>query len=165
MEWLLERLAADEAAVRRELSELHSQVAVLEERLTELAAARKVVTPLLAEHPATAGTGPAADPGAPDALSRAVTSRSGFPSGRRRELTGVDEQVVVVVASAERPMRAKDVAQALGEPDVRGRVETTRARLKKLVAAGWLTQAEPGLFAIATGINGNKPEGAARNTM
>ncbi|MGI5286725.1 hypothetical protein ACQEVF_25765 [Nonomuraea polychroma] len=48
------------------------------------------------------------------------------------------------MTSAGRPMRAKEVAQALGEPQARGRVEATRARLKKLVAAGWLTQAEPG---------------------
>jgi hypothetical protein len=58
-------------------------------------------------------------------------------------------------------MRAKEVAQALGEPQARGRVEATRARLKKLVTAGWLTQAEPGLFAIAGGINGHAVKGAA----
>ncbi len=65
------------------------------------------------------------------------------------------------MTSAGRPMRAKEVAQALGEPQARGRVEATRARLKKLVTAGWLTQAEPGLFAIAGGINGHAVKGAA----
>ncbi|TDD16524.1 hypothetical protein [Nonomuraea diastatica] len=60
-------------------------------------------------------------------------------------------------------MRAKEVAQALGEPDVRGRVETTRARLKRLTALGWLTQHEPGLFSIAAGINGHALGGVAND--
>ncbi|TDD04267.1 hypothetical protein [Nonomuraea diastatica] len=156
---LLERLAADESAARRQLTELREQMAALEERLSELAVARKVIEPLLAEESgAQEAIRPSAQGHRPGPPGLAPEGRA--PSDRR-DLAGTDEQVVAAMTSAGRPMQAKEVAQALGEPQARGRVEATRARLKKLVVAGWLTQAEPGLFAIATGINGHAVKRAA----
>ncbi|NRQ33727.1 hypothetical protein HII36_17990 [Nonomuraea sp. NN258] len=158
---LLERLTAEEAAARQQLADLRGQVAVLEERLGELAIARRVVEPLMAEEtPIPDVARPRPDRGQPPVSPGPATGPKRSPSDRR-ELAGADERVVVAMASAGRPMRAKEVAQALGEPQVRGRVETTRARLKKLVTAGWLTQAEPGLFTIAAGINGYAVKGGA----
>ncbi|GAA2857837.1 hypothetical protein [Nonomuraea rubra] len=55
------------------------------------------------------------------------------------------------------------MAQALGGPDARGRVETTRARLNRLTALDWPTQHEPGLFSIAAGINGHALGGVAND--
>lgn len=161
---LLERLAADEAAARQRLADLQQQVAVLQERLSELAIARKVVEPLLAQQ--TTPQDPLHHRGNQDQRpvphGSAAEPRQPLPAGPR-ELAGIDKRVVVVMASAGRPMRAKEVTQALGEPQTRGRVESTRARLKKLVAAGWLTQHEPGLFAITAGINGPAMKGAAES--
>jgi hypothetical protein len=148
---LLERLTADEAAARQQLADLREQVAALEERLSELSIARKVIEPLLVEESAAqdANESRADQNRRPDPPQSAA--HRGRASSDRRDLAGTDEQVVAAMTSAGRPMRAKEVAQALGEPQARGRVEATRARLKKLVTAGWLTQAEPGLFAIAAG--------------
>ncbi|WP_165977573.1 hypothetical protein [Nonomuraea diastatica] len=47
---LLEHLAADEESVRGQLESLREQVAVLEDRLRDLATARRVVAPMLAGH-------------------------------------------------------------------------------------------------------------------
>ncbi|MEU8143313.1 hypothetical protein [Nonomuraea sp. NPDC048901] len=146
---LLEQLDADEESVRGQLESLREQVATLEERLDDLATARRVVAPMLAGR---CRPEQAPSDGTPDAPTH-TSSEKAAPAPK--PVTGLDQQVVVIMASSGRTMRAKEVAQALGEPDVRGRVETTRARLKRLTALGWLAQHEPGLFSIAAGINGH----------
>ncbi|MEV4079359.1 hypothetical protein ACGFJC_40055 [Nonomuraea fuscirosea] len=155
--WLLERLAADKESVRGQLESLREQVAALEEQLRDLATARRIVVPMLAGH---SRPEQAPSDGTPDAPAR--TSPAGAAPAPK-PVAGLDQRVVVIMASSGRTMRAKEVAQALGEPDVRGRVETTRARLKRLTALGWLTQHEPGLFSIAAGINGHALGGVAND--
>ncbi|MGV9387328.1 hypothetical protein ACWDRB_66980 [Nonomuraea sp. NPDC003707] len=76
-------------------------------------------------------------------------------------LTGVNRQVVIMLASAGRPMRAREVALALGEPDVHKRVEVVRTRLKRLIGKGWLAEHQRGQFSIAEGLNGATLNGAA----
>ncbi|MGR6914410.1 hypothetical protein ACU635_09185 [[Actinomadura] parvosata] len=76
-------------------------------------------------------------------------------------LTGVNRQVVIMLASAGRPMRAREVAVALGEPDVHKRVEVVRTRLKRLIGKGWLAEHQRGQFSIAEGLNGATQNGAA----
>ncbi|MFI6994677.1 hypothetical protein ACI2LC_26560 [Nonomuraea wenchangensis] len=152
---LLEQLAADEESVRGQLESLREQVAALEERLSDLATARRIVAPMLAGH---SGPEQAPSGGTPDGPTH-TSPKVSAP----KPVAGLDQQVVVIMASSGRTMRAKEVAQALGEPDVRGRVETTRARLKRLTALGWLTQHEPGLFSIAAGINGHALGGVAND--
>ncbi len=124
---LLERLTADEAAARQQLADLREQVAALEERLSELSIARKVIEPLPAEESAAQD----ANESRPDQNRRPgppqSTAHRGRASSDRRDLAGADEQVVAAMTSEGRPMRAKEVAQALGEPQARGRVEATRA--------------------------------------
>jgi hypothetical protein len=44
-------------------------------------------------------------------------------------------------------MRARDLCLALDLPLLRKNVENTRAKLKRLVSLGILTETEPGLFA------------------
>ncbi|MEV1001754.1 hypothetical protein [Nonomuraea sp. NPDC050202] len=155
--WLLEQLAAEEESVRGRLESLREQVAALEERLSDLATARRIVAPMLAgrSRPEHASPG-----GAPDAPTPASPQEA---APAPKPVAGLDKKVVVIMASYGRTMRAKEVAQALGEPDVRGRVETTRARLKRLTALGWLTQHEPGLCSIAAGINGHALGGVAND--
>ncbi|MEV1242720.1 hypothetical protein ACIBO2_23670 [Nonomuraea sp. NPDC050022] len=154
---LLERLAADEKSVRGQLESLREQVAALEEQLKDLATAQRIVAPILAGHSQPEQPLPDGTPDAPTHASSAGAAPTPKP------VAGLDKQVVVIMASSGRTMRAKEVAQALGEPDVRGRVETTRARLKRLTALGWLTQHEPGLFSIAAGINGHALGGVAND--
>ncbi|MFI6500328.1 hypothetical protein [Nonomuraea typhae] len=81
---------------------------------------------------------------------------SGWPS-----LTGVNRQVVIMLASAGRAMRAREVALALGEPDVHKRVEVVRTRLKRLIDKGWLVEHQRGQFSIAEGLNGATLNGGA----
>ena len=88
--------------------------------------------------------------GAPDTLAAA------WPS-----LTGINRQVVIMLASAGRPMRAKEVAMALGEPDIHKRVEVVRTRLKRLIDKGWLAEHQRGQFSIVEGLNGTALNGAA----
>ncbi|MEV4400504.1 hypothetical protein [Nonomuraea sp. NPDC049607] len=88
--------------------------------------------------------------GAPDTLAAA------WPS-----LTGVNRQVVIMLASAGRPMRAREVAMALGEPDIHKRVEVVRTRLKRLIDKGWLAEHQRGQFSIAEGLDGVALNGAA----
>lgn len=58
-------------------------------------------------------------------------------------------------------MRAREVALALGEPDVHKRVEVVRTRLKRLIGKGWLVEQQRGQFSIAEDFNGAMLNGAA----
>lgn len=57
--------------------------------------------------------------------------------------------ILEVVRDAGRPLRARHVAAALGISDDRSSVESLQAKLKRLTARGWLSEATPGLFTIA----------------
>ena len=60
-----------------------------------------------------------------------------------------------VAEDAGRPLRAAQIAAAAGLSTDRGKVETLRAKLKRLVERGWLAEeAGPGLFALPAR-NGN----------
>jgi hypothetical protein len=59
------------------------------------------------------------------------------------------DQLLAILAEAARPVRCRDVVAALGEdPAVARRVERVRNRLKKLAAAGRVSEVEPGLFTL-----------------
>ncbi|MEV0196081.1 hypothetical protein [Nonomuraea sp. NPDC050691] len=91
---------------------MREQVAALEERLSDLATARRVVAPMLAGVP---GPKQAPSDGTPDAPTHASPKEA---ASAPKPVAGVDKQVVGIMASSGRTMRAKEVAQALGEPDV-----------------------------------------------
>ena len=60
-----------------------------------------------------------------------------------------------VAEDAGRPLRAAQIAAAAGLSTDRGKVETLRAKLKRLVERGWLAEeAGPGLFGLPAR-NGN----------
>ena len=60
------------------------------------------------------------------------------------------DQLLVVLAEAGRPVRCREVVAALGEdPSVARHGERVRHRLKKLTAAGRVSEVEPGLFTLA----------------
>lgn len=160
---LFERLDGEAASVRQRIEDLRGQLTAAEERLVRLTITRETLA-TLPEEPDPApvfGVGPMAPavtgPG-PSAL-QAGPSPPAVPAPPRvlepRELNPVNEQVVVMMVSAGRPMRAKEVAAAMGEPDEHRRVERVRTRLKRLVEAGWLAEIDKGVFSIASGINGH----------
>ncbi|WP_405974727.1 hypothetical protein OG496_43115 [Streptomyces sp. NBC_00988] len=57
------------------------------------------------------------------------------------------QQILTALADAGRPMRARDLCQALDLPILPKNTEGIRAKLKRLVSRGILTEPETGLFA------------------
>jgi hypothetical protein len=170
VEWLFERLQQEEAAERERLESLQAQVESLraqmkgaEERLAQLTITRETALALQPDRQTRLGDGGARGSDqapAPPATNGNSPAPTVTPA-KRRPLSGTNQQVVVLLAEAGRPMRAKEVALAVGDSDQHGRVEGMRTRLKRLVSGGWLTEQSPGQFSIASGVNGCAVEGAA----
>lgn len=56
------------------------------------------------------------------------------------------QQIMDVFDHERRPLRARDLCQALDLPLLPKHVEGTRAKPKRLVSLGFLDETEPGLF-------------------
>lgn len=56
------------------------------------------------------------------------------------------QQILTALTDAGRPMRARDLCQALDLPILPKNTEGIRSKLKRLVTRGILTEPEPGLF-------------------
>ncbi|MEU0572809.1 hypothetical protein ABZ297_46415 [Nonomuraea sp. NPDC005983] len=56
------------------------------------------------------------------------------------------QQILTIFANVDRPMRARDLCQALDLPIVSKNTENIRSKLKRLVSRGILIKTEPGLF-------------------
>ncbi len=63
--------------------------------------------------------------------------------------TGPDYQQILTAFAAGQQSRAKDICAALGVGTTANDTERLRAKLKRMVARGVLTEDEPGLFALA----------------
>lgn len=172
-ESLFQRLDAEEGAVREALDHLRSEVACLEERLAHLAITRRTVQALL-ENPAGPSRPeeqpPATEqPSITEADETPPEGGEGFASSHssdavtpepdrippqrrqrphdRRALGPVSLRIVTLVSSADRPLRPKEVAIALGRTNPkRTQVEGIRAALKRLTDRGHLRKVGPGLF-------------------
>lgn len=121
---LLEALDLQEDAARALTDDLRAQIDDLQARLREaethlehLAITRKTVTAL-------ADRLPASPPEHPD-----------YP------------RILAAFNEATGPLRAKDICQALGHEPLPKNIEGTRAKLKRLVKLGILTEADTGNFA------------------
>jgi hypothetical protein len=57
------------------------------------------------------------------------------------------QQILTALADAGRPLRARDLCQALDLPILPKNTEGIRCKLKRLVSRGILREPEPGLFA------------------
>lgn len=57
------------------------------------------------------------------------------------------QQILSALADAGRPMRARDLCEALDLPILPKNTEGIRSKLKRLVTRGILAEPEPGLFA------------------
>ncbi|MGV9310330.1 hypothetical protein ACWENQ_40865 [Nonomuraea sp. NPDC004354] len=165
---LLARLEGAEEAARQQCAELSRQLEELQERLTaaqrrmeRLSIAREELAALAADdEPDDAKPGDSVGSGGRHNDVAAHSAGHGeAPGPTRPALRGLRKETVVLLASSDKPLRARDVVRALGQQDVRGRVEGMRARLKRLVSDGWLVEREQGLFTIASGVNGFAGEG------
>ena len=86
----------------------------------------------------------------PAAASLTVSAGSAAAGPQRVEWAVGVERILAVLGTSGRVMRTREIAAAIGEDTTQvTRVETTRSRLKRLVKAGKVTEAQPGFFRIA----------------
>jgi hypothetical protein len=166
---LIDELQRREAAARAEAAELRGRIAELaeqlaqaEERLSRLVITRETVEEVLD----SAATGIAPVSPAVEQLAGAALPGPGrspvigvvaVPAWRAGLEVSVLPQgyrdLLEVAEDAGRPLRAGQIAAAAGLSTDRGKVETLRAKLKRLAERGWLA-GEAGLFALPAR-NGN----------
>ncbi|MFC1415240.1 hypothetical protein [Streptacidiphilus cavernicola] len=149
-----ERLDEEEAVVRGELAALREKAAALEERLAHLAITRETLASLQGRGRGRIISGPvpsARFPG-PAVVSEAEPPASSGPL----DLEVAREGILVLLAGANRAMKVQDIGDAIGEQA--DRVETTRARLKKLAKEGLVVEVSPAWFAIAPAAPRPRPE-------
>jgi glycine cleavage system regulatory protein len=116
-------LAADQ--LREQIHALAQQLNTLETELADLATTRATLLRLA---------------GQPDNGQSVETTPAG-PSY---------QQILAVFGTTEQqPLRAKDICRALGVDTTANHTESLRAKLKRLVTRGVLTEDQPGLFALA----------------
>lgn len=113
-------VAADQ--LREQIGALSEQLTALETELADLSTTRTTLL-RLAGHP-----------------DQQPETASGNPSY---------QQILAVFTTAEQALRAKDICRALGVGVTANHTESLRAKLKRLVTRGVLTENTPGLFALA----------------
>lgn len=113
-------VAADQ--LREQIGALSEQLTALETELAELATTRTTLLRLAGHTDQQAETAP------------------GNPSY---------QQILTVFTTAEQALRAKDICRTLGIGVTANHTESLRAKLKRLVTRGVLTENTPGLFALA----------------
>lgn len=152
---LLERVTQAEAAARQQADELRAQLAAVEEQLRRLAITRETLTEFVddpSETDTATGDGVAIEEPSGSARGDLADEPPHLPP-----LRGFRQQVVAFLATTEKPMRAREIAQAIGKPDTRSQVEGMRSRLQRLVSDGWLRREADGLYSVAPNINGHAP--------
>jgi len=172
---LLERLEQREAAVRVRVEALRAEMTLLAERLAaeealleRLAITKQTVIEVLADDDLgdEAGAGAGVSPASASMVGMAVQVPFLTPDGDAvvagRGLPVAYRDVVEVLADAGVPLRAMQVLQALGRGTEPRHREGMRSKLKRLVGRGWLVEAEPGLFACASGVAGALARDGAR---
>ncbi|MEU1276367.1 hypothetical protein [Streptomyces sp. NPDC005799] len=147
--WTIERrmqLAERAEVLRRELAETDAELARLE--------AAEVVFGQGAE--ATDGgrqSSPTVEPGPDPERVVATPGAAGMRLIPDREegmgteaLTPEYRRIMEIVTTAPGPVKAKDVALALGRENTPGKVEPVRGQLRKLPDRGWLTRTGSGRY-------------------
>jgi hypothetical protein len=165
---LIGELQRRESAARAEAEQLRGQIARLaerlagvEEQLSRLVIAREVVDEVLDGAAAEVSPVPGqpevtVSPGAGHPVVAGVLAVPPWRAGAEVSVLPRDYRDLLEVAEdAGRPLRAAQIAAAAGLSTDRGKVETLRAKLKRLVERGWLAEdAGPGLFGLPAR-NGN----------
>lgn len=138
---VLQLLDEREAACRVEADRLQAEaerigalLASCRRELERLVAAREVVGELMMGYPGAVVM--------PETVAGVAS-----PGG---DVEAFAKQVLAVLAERGRPVRCREIVQALGEdPLVARHVERVRHRLKKLRAAGQVAETAPGMFTLA----------------
>ena len=160
---VFERLQHEEAATREEAASVRRRLEELDERLNELTITRRTLAALFSDgpclqgpvpegHVSHAGTeSPPAAQQTPEAahLQAPQPRQASRPEQAQRggRRGGNSQRIVVLVASADRPLRARDVTVALGMADpTRTQMETVRRTLHKLASRGLLRSLGTGEF-------------------
>jgi hypothetical protein len=117
--------AAQAEQLRAQSAALTEQLVVVDAELADLATTRTTLLRL------TGTTAPA------DASTDATVASPAY------------QQILAVFAATGNPLRAKDICVALGTGTAAKNTESLRAKLKRLVARGVLTEPESGLFTVA----------------
>ncbi|WP_274915245.1 hypothetical protein [Streptomyces sp. WZ-12] len=153
-------MESEEDAARAELTGLQERLIALEERLTALSITRRTLTELLPAPPvdetSSAEEPPGSERGRPSTEQPSYPNRAQQTTSRKAQggLKGPEDQkIVTLIASADRPLRAREVTIALGQEPSRSQVEVIRRACLKLARAGRLRVLSTGEL---TG-----PEGAA----
>jgi hypothetical protein len=141
--------------LREEADRIHAELAEAEQEWQEWSVARRRVDAVLASG---ADDQAEASQGSRDA----VKQRSQVPvwrEGLARSVLSVDYQrIVQALADRSRlhrgPLTCQEMAAVFGMDVVPARVEALRAKAKRLVARGWLTEPSPGQFTLAAGVAG-----------
>jgi len=141
------RAVAEE--LRGRIAELTEQLAQAEERVSRLVITRQTVDEVLSE---AGGDAPPAGPGVtvPPRRSPAIGVVTVPPWRAGLEGSVLPQEyrdLLEVAEDAGRPLRAGQIAAAAGLSTDRGKVETLRAKLKRLAERGWLAE-DAGLFAL-----------------
>ena len=132
--YLLDRIDVREQALAREageaqslIDELTAKVRELDEAVSDLQVTRKTLISLAGHDDGR----PAAEPARPS------PALPGHPAC---------QQILTAFADLRRPLRARDLCQALDLPIAAKNTENIRSKLKRLVSRGILVETEPGLF-------------------
>jgi hypothetical protein len=126
---VLEYVEARERELDEEAGQLRSRIEEITARLGELDAeseSLRITRKTLLGIPAPT---PAAAPARPD-----VPDHPAY------------QQILTALTDSGRPMRARDLCEALDLPIIAKNTEGIRSKLKRLVTRGILTEPEPGLF-------------------
>jgi hypothetical protein len=146
--------------LRGQIAGLAERLAGVEEQLSRLVIAREVVDEVLDGTAAQVSPVPGqpeatVSPGAGHLAVVGVRAVPPWRAGVEVSVLPRDYRDLLEVAEdAGRPLRAAQIAAAAGLSTDRGKVETLRAKLKRLVERGWLAEAGPGLFTLPAR-NGN----------
>jgi hypothetical protein len=160
--------AARVADMRYSRDILLAEVALLDEKLALAEAGWRHLNDMFAEFRAGVGApGPAAlgggsyTGGDEERPGRSVPPadapiehKSGRPTGTGLKSGQLAQAVLRVLATSGRPMRAREITEALGRPTDRKKMETTRVTAKRLAAQGKLVEVESGLFRMANPLRG-----------
>ncbi|WP_151775822.1 hypothetical protein [Streptomyces abyssomicinicus] len=151
----LEKLERREAAAREQIAELRDRIEELsgclaeqETTLSRLEITRETMSELLDDGD---DDGPATGPESGGPAGSPVGVRlipDWSPELEVTVLPRVYQDIVEVLGDAVHPLRAHQLCSVLGLPTDKSKVEGFRSKLKRMVERGWLTEAEPGLFAV-----------------
>ncbi|WP_229924154.1 hypothetical protein [Streptomyces capillispiralis] len=146
-----------EAAARRRVEELQAEAAELalrleaaREDLSRLEITRETVTKVLAELSAADADVESDGPAEPESHGVGAMMVPPWREGLAATvLPDVCRDIMEVVADAPGPLQAKQIVPRIGLPATTGKIEGTRAKLKRLVKRGWLDEDAPGRFSPA----------------